>query len=98
MYENYLPILQAMLTRLDLNVLLTDPKHQRKGAGRMLVNWGLKIADELKLPAFLDSSPYGHKLYLDSGFEDVDKSVFDSTKYGGQVTNTIWYMERPVST
>ena len=29
-----------------LDILTVDPKHQCRGAGRMLVEWGLKMADE----------------------------------------------------
>lgn len=34
-----------MATGLDL--LIVDPKHHRKGAGRALIQWGLDKADEL---------------------------------------------------
>ncbi|RMZ86781.1 hypothetical protein DV736_g5998, partial [Chaetothyriales sp. CBS 134916] len=79
-----------------LGFLVTHPSHQRRRAGRKLVDWGLKMADQLQLPAMLNSTPNGHKLYLDCGLRDVERSVFDSRKYGGQVVRTTWFMERPV--
>lgn len=30
-----------------LDILSVDPKHHYRGAGRMLVDWGVKVADEL---------------------------------------------------
>jgi GNAT superfamily N-acetyltransferase len=42
--------MEFMLTVIDilaLDFLTVDPKHQRRGAGRMLVQWGTKKADEL---------------------------------------------------
>lgn len=38
----------------------------------MLVNWGVEEAKKLGLPAYLESSPAGHSLYLRSGFRDVN--------------------------
>ena len=48
-----LPIARALSAdghscfRVVLDILTVDPKHQRRGAGRMLVEWGVKMADEM---------------------------------------------------
>ena len=34
---------------IALDILAVDPKHQFRGAGRMLVDWGTRRADELNV-------------------------------------------------
>ncbi|KAI0466460.1 acyl-CoA N-acyltransferase [Xylaria cf. heliscus] len=68
---------------VHLRGLQVVPEHQRRGAGRMLVMWGVEEAKRHGLPAFLESSPEGHSLYLSCGFRDIDKNVVDCTKWGG---------------
>ncbi|EUC38593.1 hypothetical protein COCCADRAFT_32253 [Bipolaris zeicola 26-R-13] len=78
-----------------LQILVTDPEHHRKGAGSMLLKWGLSKADELGLPGFLEASPMGKPLYERMGFRTQETMVFDLTKYGaeGEDTNTIMIRE-----
>jgi len=63
----------------------------------MLVEWGIKIADELGIPAYLESSPMAHSLYQKYGFKDVH--IFTM---GPQFTippnadPRIWFMLRDV--
>jgi GNAT superfamily N-acetyltransferase len=66
-------------------MLHTDPAFQGRGAGGMLIEWGTKKADELGLPAYLESSPEGHRVYQRYGFGDLEVLDFDTTKYGGSV-------------
>ncbi|KAI1163673.1 acyl-CoA N-acyltransferase [Nemania serpens] len=74
---------------VHLTSLHVDPDHQRRGAGKMLVMWGIEEAKKLGLPAFLESSEAGHSLYESCGFRDTDKQVVDFTKWGkrGEVIN-----------
>ncbi|KAI0203849.1 acyl-CoA N-acyltransferase [Astrocystis sublimbata] len=65
-----------------LRLLHVDPEHQRRGAGRMLVMWGVEEARRLGLPAYLESSLDGHSLYLSCGFRDIDMQSIDCTKWG----------------
>ncbi len=60
-----------------------DPAYQRRGAGAKLLEWGLERADQLGLPAYLESSKVGYRLYKRHGFEDVDEIVTDLGKWGG---------------
>ncbi|KAF2823663.1 acyl-CoA N-acyltransferase [Ophiobolus disseminans] len=69
---------------LYLHMLHTDPSFQGRGAGKILVEWGTKEADELGLPAYLESSPSGHHLYRQCGFHDVDMLKLDLGLYGGE--------------
>lgn len=65
-------------------MLHTDPTFQGRGAGGMLVEWGTKKADELGLPAYLEASPEGHRVYLRYGFRDLDILKFDMAQFGGE--------------
>ncbi|GAB7351135.1 hypothetical protein MBLNU459_g1592t1 [Dothideomycetes sp. NU459] len=42
-----------------LKTLATHPSHQGRGAGSMLIGWGLDRADEDGLEAYLEASPTG---------------------------------------
>lgn len=42
-----------------LNTLATHPEHQGKGAGSMLVSWGVNLAHELGLEMYLDTPELG---------------------------------------
>ncbi len=66
-----------------LSALCTDPQHQRRGAGTLSIRWGREIAQRHGVPAFLEATPAGLPVYKKSGFQEVDKFVFDLEKYGG---------------
>jgi len=65
-----------------LSLIDTDPDHQRRGAGSMLVNWGTRIADEERLPCYLEATAEGYPLYRKNGFEDVNILDMDLTQWG----------------
>lgn len=60
----------------------------------MLLRWGLKLADELVLEAYLEASSEGHHLYQSAGFEDVGTLDLDMSKYGGQGIHQHFVMTR----
>lgn len=76
---------------LVLHLLVTDPAHQRRGAGAMLVRWGIERADKARLPSYLEASMPGRPLYARLGFEAKYEEVFDLLKYGseGKEINTV---------
>lgn len=77
-------------------MLTTDPKHQRRGAGKMLLRWGTDIADESRvLPCYLEGSPTGHAMYRSAGFEDVESLDMNMSKWGGQGLHRHYVMIRP---
>ncbi|KAK6442698.1 hypothetical protein LTR95_001057 [Oleoguttula sp. CCFEE 5521] len=51
-----------------LNVLTVLPEHQGRGAGRQLIQWGVKEADKLHVCMCLESTPAGLALYKSMGF------------------------------
>ncbi|KAF7503835.1 hypothetical protein GJ744_003225 [Endocarpon pusillum] len=67
-----------------LSTLCTDPQHQRRGAGTMLIQWGCDIAQKHGVPSFLEATPAGLSVYQRCGFEEVDRFVFNLEKYGGE--------------
>ena len=70
-----------------LHMLITDPAHHRRGAGALLVKWGIEQADAHNLPSFLEASEAGKPLYARSGFVAVHEEVFDLAKWGGEGTD-----------
>ncbi len=60
----------------------------------MLIKWGLDIADELHIPAYLESSPVGHKLYQKFGFRDIDELILDPKWNYGSADPRIYFMLR----
>lgn len=54
-----------------LNVLFVSKKLRRRGIGRQLVEWGVKIADELGLESFIEASQDGVPLYVSYGYVPV---------------------------
>ncbi|EXJ54247.1 hypothetical protein A1O7_09584 [Cladophialophora yegresii CBS 114405] len=77
-----------------LDLLQTDPKYQGRGAGGMLIKWGLDIADALGLPAYLESSPVAHRLYQKFGFQDIDELVLSPKWNYGSANPSIYFMLR----
>ena len=69
-------------------MLVTDPEHQRRGAGALLINWGLERADKAQLLSFLEATETGRPLYIKLGFKAVHEEVFDLSKYGAQGIET----------
>lgn len=55
---------------LDLGV---DPKYQRRGIARSLLQWGLERAEKEGLPVHLSATPDGASLYKSLGFRGVGK-------------------------
>ena len=69
---------------LKLDSLATHPEHQGKGAGKMLVEWGMRKADGEGWRCYLDASPKGLKLYERAGFKVVKEVTFDMGAWGGE--------------
>ena len=54
-----------------LGIIATEPGEGRRGAGKMLMRWGVERADEVGVEMFLEASPMGVGLYGGVGFEEV---------------------------
>ena len=83
--------------RIHLGFLATDPDYHRRGAGKMLLDWGSKWADEEGLQITHTATPVGKHLYQREGFEFVEgaTSVIDMGKWGGKGDHISHLMIRP---
>ncbi|UQC76631.1 CPSF A subunit region [Colletotrichum lupini] len=75
-----------------LHILVTDPKHQRRGAGWQLMTPIVQEAVRLGVPAYLESSRAGHHLYQKVGFKDIDEYLIDFSQYGLEQPHINWAM------
>ncbi|KAF4552486.1 Hypothetical protein D9617_10g074680 [Elsinoe fawcettii] len=73
----------AGMPYLYLKSICTHPDHQRKGIGKVMMRWGLKKADELDVPIYLEASPAGRRLYEQSGFVSRGYLDWDASKFDG---------------
>jgi predicted N-acetyltransferase YhbS len=78
-----------------LAILVIAPEFQGQGIGKLLLQDGLKKADQHGLPAWLEASSFGRPLYAKVGFQDVEDLVLDLGQYGGDGSYTTVCMERP---
>jgi len=53
---------------VSLDLMCVDPAHHFRGAGSMLMEWGVSIADKMGVEAVVESSVYGRRLYEKFGF------------------------------
>lgn len=69
-----------------LYILFTHPDYQRCGAGSIHVKWGTDLADRLLVPCWVEASPFGHHLYEENGFRDVEQVCTRTKKWVGEYT------------
>lgn len=60
-----------------LSLCFTDPKYRNHGVGAMMVDWGVKKADELGLECFTTATFMSQSLYEKAKFLVVDETVLD---------------------
>ncbi|OCK79234.1 hypothetical protein K432DRAFT_383259 [Lepidopterella palustris CBS 459.81] len=53
----------------QLQILATHPSFQRRGAGTALCQWGMQIAERMKMAISVFASPMGYRLYSHLGFD-----------------------------
>ncbi|OAA80901.1 Acyl-CoA N-acyltransferase [Akanthomyces lecanii RCEF 1005] len=85
---------------IHLQTIHTDPRHQRRGAGLLLVKRCKQDGDAMGLSVWLESSDDGHRLYQRCGFEDVEELVTDLSTWGAHHPHRSWLMvkhARPAS-
>lgn len=73
-FPSVLPSFTMLISAIAaLEFLQVDPKYHRRGAGRLLTQWGVKRADELGVLAIIEASGPGSNLYKQEGFEILDE-------------------------
>jgi len=65
-----------------LALLVTASQHRRRGAGSLLVKWGIDMSETTGLPCYLQASEQGRRLYSHYGFQDIDTVEFNLSEYG----------------
>lgn len=69
---------------LTLETLVAHPDHHRRGAGRILLDWGVRKAEEQNWQMYLSATPIGFKSYERVGFKTVKEITFDRGDWGGE--------------
>ncbi|EXJ53646.1 uncharacterized protein A1O5_13097 [Cladophialophora psammophila CBS 110553] len=65
-----------------LALLATASQHRRRGAGGLLVRWGIDLSETTRLPCYLQASEQGRRLYGHYGFREIDTVEFNLSEYG----------------
>ena len=52
-----------------ISYCFVHPEYRRRGVGRMMMEWGLKIADAKQLDTWVESTIVGRALYESCGFK-----------------------------
>lgn len=65
-----------------LQMLATHPAHQGKGAGSILIRYGLDAAERAGAKAFLEATPAAVGVYERYGWKGLDEIVMDLGDYG----------------
>lgn len=77
-----------------LNSLATHPDHQGHGAGKLLLDWGVKKADDEQLVTYLDATQVAKPIYERRGFEVKRAVEWDRTVWGGEGADVHYSMVR----
>jgi GNAT superfamily N-acetyltransferase len=80
-------------TFLDCMTMATHPDYRRKGIGRLLVQWGIDVAEQLGLPIYLESTTSAIPFYESIGFQAVKG---ESVVHKAEVTGDAEDVEVPV--
>lgn len=56
---------------VDLDYIAVDPRNQRRGIGKMLLQWGVQRAAAEKRDCYLVATPAGRPLYEAAGFVEL---------------------------
>ncbi|KAK4207917.1 acyl-CoA N-acyltransferase [Rhypophila decipiens] len=65
--------MKARMTRphIELEQLVVLPTHRGRGAGKMLTEWGVQMADELGIETCVESVPFAVPFYEKMGYGNV---------------------------
>ena len=95
-----------LMSHVVLNIIFTHPDYRREGAGDLILEWGIRKADQMGVEMWLDATVYGVPLYKKHGFE-----VINENKLHPETENpddqwrkiehelmpiTLWQMWRPI--
>ncbi|KAF2441393.1 hypothetical protein P171DRAFT_446289 [Karstenula rhodostoma CBS 690.94] len=87
--ENELPIIL-------INMMAVFVEHQKKGIGKLLLDWVLQIADEMKALCTLEGTLTGQNLYRKGGFAVEQDIIIDAgEEYADRPKDHVLFMVRP---
>lgn len=66
----------------DIGMLATQPQHQHRGAGTMLLSSILAEADKAGIEVYLEGTDTAKGLYEKHGFRPLKELRFDPAEYG----------------
>ncbi|KAH7096070.1 hypothetical protein FB567DRAFT_514110 [Paraphoma chrysanthemicola] len=87
-------IMGAKDTYFMLNSLATHPDHRGRGAATLLLDWGMKKADEEGVVTYLDATGIGKGLYEKTGFVVRQVLEWDRKPWGGEGVDCHYCMTR----
>jgi predicted acetyltransferase len=81
-WEYLEPSGRTSLPRLYIHLIrvATAPQWQRHGAGTLLCNWGIDVAQKHKLQIGLLATPSGQALYSQLGWKELTRAVVQMPK------------------
>jgi GNAT superfamily N-acetyltransferase len=71
-----------MLIQIDLDLIATDPSHQRRGAARRLLEKLAELADEAGQDIFLVATDSARPVYGKLSFKPVQEVTLDLEELG----------------
>jgi hypothetical protein len=77
---------------------VTAKKHRQRGAGSLLVKWGIEQSEATGLPCYLQASEQGRRLYKHYEFHEIDTVEFKLSDYGLEGVEKMTEMLRDVGT
>lgn len=60
---------------VDLQTVAVHPSHQRRGVGKLLMEWGMDVAERMNVPVYLEATHEGVPLYEKCGFETLNEGI-----------------------
>lgn len=82
MYPKSLDAHTNSLFQKGLTFIATDPSHRRRGAGAMLVDWGIQKSIADHVPVYIESTLEAAPLYEKCGLTSRDNVLLEYTAAG----------------
>jgi GNAT superfamily N-acetyltransferase len=77
------------------HVMAVHPDYQRKGIGKLLMEYGISVAQQVELPIYIESSQDGVRLYEKMGCQQIKQPTDDKTKDSGGETELVLFVWLP---
>ena len=80
--------------QINLSVLVVHPDFRRRGAGTLLVNWGIEAAEDKGWPVTLCASPMGQLLYEHLKFKKIATEIVRAEDEEETLANVVMVLKR----